>query len=161
MGNTYGYQVVGAWGNPIQVAADSEPEFKAGGITVDWTKVAVLNAENPVTLQDGVIVPVNTQALPGGTILAVVTATGMYGPADTTATDGRQTLARGTTFIVNRTVLITDQRSNHPEALEGGVMWKDRILSLASLGIANAVTQTPPTQAALEAVLPRMRYAAV
>lgn len=38
--------------------------------------------------------------IPSGTALAKITATGLYGPYDSTASDGRQTPAAGSTYLL-------------------------------------------------------------
>ena len=78
-----------------------------------------------------------------------VTNQGKYGPADTTATDGRQTLVRGSVFLVNETVKESDLHSDHPPALEGGKVWKARIL----------VAGNSPALSAIETAMPRLKYA--
>ena len=74
---------------------------------------------------------------------------GNYGIADTGASDGRQTLTRGSVFLVNTTVRELDLHSDHPPALEGGLVWKDRIIAGGS---------GQPTFANLIAAMPRLRF---
>ncbi|MGH9763688.1 MAG: head decoration protein [Blastocatellia bacterium] len=152
MGNGYGQTVVGNWGTSLRLSADGQPEMKAGGITVDWNTVPVVNAGADTTWDDGIVVPAGTKALRYGTVLTQITASGMWGPCDTTAVDGRQAGARGTVFLLDRSVLEDEVKSMYPPVLEGGLVWKDRILA----GGANQMTF-----ANLEAALPRLRYAAV
>lgn len=82
--------------------------------------------------------------------------TGLYGPYDSAASDGRQTLARGNCFILNESVLELDMKSDHPPALDGGRVFKSRILAVA----AGPSLADGPTFAALEAALPRLSYVA-
>jgi hypothetical protein len=56
------------------------------------------------------------------------TNTGMYGPWDSAATDGRATLTNGDCYVVNRTVKEVDPFSAHPEAIYGGRLWRDKLL---------------------------------
>lgn len=76
---SYGRQVIGpTMGHPIMVSFDGQPEWKAGGITLDWATVpAVATA---VTFTDGMVVPVGSSGLPFGTVLTKITASGKYGP---------------------------------------------------------------------------------
>jgi hypothetical protein len=76
------------------------------------------------------------------------TGTNKYGPIDTTATDGRQTMTRGEVYIVNETVLLSELGSDHPPVFEGGLVFADRLL-------VNGVTQ--PTLANLLTAMPGLR----
>jgi hypothetical protein len=58
-----------------------------------------------------------------------------YGPYDPAATDGRQLLVRGDAYILNQTVLenglipgLGGGTSDNPAVLEGGYIWKARVL---------------------------------
>ena len=55
-------------------------------------------------------------------------------------------------WLLDQSVLEDEIKSAHPPVLEGGLVWKDRILA----GGANQMTF-----ANLEAALPRLRYTAV
>lgn len=80
----------------------------------------------------------------------------MYGPYDTAAVDGRQTLTPGAVFIVNETWKETDLHSNHPPVIEGGKVWKARLIATAGThSLANG-----PTFTELLAVLPRLTFVA-
>jgi hypothetical protein len=82
--------------------------------------------------------------------------TGLYGPYDLAATDGRQTCTKGHCFILNGTVKENDLLSNHPEAIYGGLVFKERLIATAGThSLANG-----PTYTELEAALPRLAYAA-
>jgi hypothetical protein len=161
MGNTYGRQVLSpVQGMPIQVSASDKPEFKAIGLTVDWSTVAAVSGSD-VTLNDGTVIKIGNKYLRYGQVLTRITATGKFGPYDPAAADGRQTLARGNVFIVNMTALesglipgLASGPSDHVPALEGGLVWKDRIL--ATTGAASLAAG--PTFATLEPVLPRLQY---
>ena len=74
--------------------------------------------------------------------------TGLYGPSDTSATDGRQTLTRGECFILNQTVLYSELGSDHPPVFDGGAVWADRLL-------VNGANQ--PTLTNLLAAMPRLQ----
>jgi len=67
MPNTYGRRVLGTTGIPVWVSADGSPEWKAGGITIDW---ATITAEVTArTLTDGTIIAAGAKGLEFGTIL--------------------------------------------------------------------------------------------
>ncbi len=105
-----------------------------GTVTVDDTD---LESAGAIT----VTIATTTQGVASG---------GKFGPADLTANDGRQTLTRGSCFLINETVKESDLHSDHPPALEGGKVWKDLLL---------AGTNNQPALAAIEAAMPRLSYA--
>jgi hypothetical protein len=78
----------------------------------------------------------------------------LYGPYDPAAVDGRQTLAIGKAFIIDRTVKESELKSNHPPALEGGRVWAARIIQS---GVATHTLAAGPTYAELIATFPRLR----
>jgi hypothetical protein len=224
---SYGRQLVGtSTGIPIHISADGDPEYKTGGITLDWNTVPAVAVDT--VLGDGVTIPAGQKGLEYGTIVSRITASGKYGPftptaagttlngatlvgattivvasaagivpgdtitidtagnletrtvtavAGTTVTvtpaltlahangvavakpdDGRQTLRRGESFILDETVLQNGPLSfgagatDHPDVLFGGRVWKARI----KMGGANQ-----PTQAAVEAAFPRLVWVTV
>lgn len=221
MGNTFGRQVIaGGTGRPVMLSVDGKPEWKAVGITFDWTTVTA--AASDTTLADGTPIlagekylevgtPVTTiktaeiqtvdlsggddpnggtwtPTVPGygataaqawnvaagdlaaaltalvgapvtvsktgfvytitfppgiGNVAAITTtntlttaastititvgtstqgiaAGGKYGPVDTSATDGRQTMANGDTFLLNQTVKQNELHSDHFPVIIGG-----------------------------------------
>lgn len=91
---------------------------------------------------------------PGGDV-------GKFGPYDPAATDGRATLTRGECFILNETVLqngiipaLGAGATDYPAALEGGSVYKDRLLQS---GVAGHTLALGPTLAELLAAFPRLR----
>jgi hypothetical protein len=85
------------------------------------------------------------------------TSAGLWGPYDPGASDGRQTLTKGDCFILNESIRETgDPHSNHPPALQGGLIWKARILQS---GAATHTLALGPTLAEFEAAFPMIRYA--
>ena len=133
--------------------------FKTGGVTIDWSTVAFVTGA-PVTLADEVVVPVGDQYLRYGQVITKITASGKYGPYDPAAADGRQLLNRGECYLVNVTSLQSPASgvgaiaSDHPTVIEGGMIWRDRLIATAgAASLANG-----PTFATLEAALPLMRY---
>lgn len=246
---SFGREIKDTTGRPIQVSADGRPEWKVGGITVDWSTVDSLTAEE--TLTDGTVVKIGDKVLPYGTVLAHITLgevqtidlsgdadpnggtftisydgqttdtiaynastqvvqdalyalsnidpgdvvvskssfvytltwrkalgnvaevtvdesslesggsitvtiatstggtdSGKYGPADTTASDGRQSLERGNVYILDETVVYSEPGSDHPAVFEGGRIWEQRL----QVG----VTRDGYTQPALSTVLTAM-----
>lgn len=155
---SYGRVATYTTGQPLMVAADAlqNMAWKTGGITMDWATVATVGADT--TLGDGTVIPNGQKGIEYGTVLCRITASGKYGPYNSGATDGRQTLARGECFILNESVLQTAPFgigaavTDHPAVFEGGKVFKDR-LKAAATG-----TVTLPAYAALEAALPLLRY---
>lgn len=108
--------------------------------------------------------------LTGGASTAVVTTgtagagTGVYGPYDSGATDGRQTLARGHCYILNETVLQTGAQglasvaTDNPAVFDGGLVWKAR-LKIGALNPVYLGAGNQPTVAAFETAFPRISYA--
>jgi hypothetical protein len=97
----------------------------------------------------------STALTSGGTVTVTIGTTtqgvanqGKFGPVDTTATDGRQAMARGETYVVNETVLMSELGSDHIPVFEGGLVWQARLL----VGGTNQ-----PTLANLLTALPELR----
>lgn len=88
------------------------------------------------------------------------TGAGKWGPYDPNATDGRQTLTPGECWIINETVIDTGVISglgpvtDHPAVLDGGPVWKARILMTAG----SASLAAGPTIAAVRTAFPRLQY---
>lgn len=123
---------------------------KAGGITLDWSTVPP--ATQARTLPDGRSVAIGEHYLPCGTVLLKIEATGLYGPADASALDGRQTFTsarRGEAFLLNRTVIETDPVSAHPAVFDGGRVHRERL-------VMNGANQ--PTQADVLAMFPDVTF---
>lgn len=161
---TYGRQELTLQlGYELAVSADGYPEWKAGGVTIDWATVAAV-AGTDVTLLDNQVVKVGEKALRYGVVLTKITASGKFGPFDTAATDGRQTLTRGECYVVNTTTreieplkaLGASLATDHPGVIEGGLVWYAKLL------IGSAVNElggpAGPTVANFNAAFPRMRY---
>ncbi len=156
-------------GRSIQVTADGAPKFKAGGVTVDWANVVACPADTGTyygatvtggyaTFEDNVKVAVGEKAIRYGTILMRHTD-GTYRPALT-----GDTLKKSETYIVNETWLEEDRMSNHPGVIDGGRVFRERVI--ASAGTLNnvaaytsAAASVPPTLAQIEAVMPGIVYA--
>ena len=140
--SSFGRQTVGtATGNPIQVLADGRTEgFKTGGVTIDWSTVTAVSGSD-ATLTDGTVVKIGDKYLRYGTILDKITASGKYGPANTGAADGREALARGDSFILNETVVMSEIGSDHVPCFDSGLVFEDRLLTNENVGSANNPTR--------------------
>lgn len=156
MPQTYGRQLLSpVIGIPITVLFNLDDVlWKAGGVTIDWTTVVAASADT--TYLDGNIVKSGYKALRYGQVLCRITATGLFGPFQSTASDGRQTLARESAFILNETVLesgpligMLTGPTSHPGVFYGGLVWRDRLLLS---GVASAPLATPAGAPTLTAV---------
>lgn len=151
----YGRQVIGTVGTSIQVSADGKPVPKLAGVTIDWATVTAVSGAD-VTLADGVVVKIGDKYLRYGQVIARITATGKYGPYDPAAGDGREIApVRGRAYIVNRTALALEPADDHPEVIEGGRVWRARIIQ------SEAATHTlalGPTFVELCAAFPDLRF---
>ena len=175
MGNSLGERTLFtvSGGRSIQVTADGAPKFKAGGVTVDWADIPAVPAtgayfgatvdtttagEEFVTFEDNVKVMVGEKAIRYGTILVKDSGDGKYRLALT-----GDTMKRGETYIVNETWLEDDTMSNHPGVMDGGRMFRERIVASAGTLNNTALYVTgggvPPTLAQMEAVMPGIVYA--
>ncbi len=90
--------------------------------------------------------------------------TGLFGPYDSAANDGRQALARGHCFILNETVLQTGAQgivgvaSDHPAVFSGGLVWKAR-LGIGGVNPSYLGTGNQPSVSAFETAFPDIQYA--
>jgi len=145
---------------PTRVSADGVPSYKTAGVTIDWTTVTAVSVDT--TLADGSIVRSGNKFLRYGQILTMITASKQYGPYDSAATDGRQTLTRGECFILDETVLqyssgspllgaVNDQTGS---LLDGGPVWLARILQA---GTGSASLAAGPTLANLLTAFPSIK----
>lgn len=151
---TFGRQVLGTIGTSIQVSADGRPKAKAGGVTIDWATVAAV-AGADVTWLDNFIVKIGEKGLRYGQVICRITASGKFGPYDPLAADGRQTLAQGACYVINESVNSNDPRSDHPEAIEGGLIFLERVIQS---GVGAHSLAAGPTLAEFQAVFPGFRY---
>lgn len=151
---------------PTRVSADGRPKYKSGGVTVDWTTVTATgsNAGSVTTLADGSVINGVQSLLRYGQIITKITGTGTnktgyFGPYDSAALDGRQTLTRGECFIVDETVLqygtgmagnsvVNDQIGG---VFDAGEAFLDRIIQS---GTATASLALGPTKVNFLAAFP-------
>lgn len=246
---TFGRNIIDSTGVAVQVCADGAPEFKTGGITIDWSTVSAEGSER--TLADGTVIRAGAKGLAFGTVLALIgvaevqtitiTATGgtytltgngettaalaynanaatiqtavrglggvysnvvvtgagpftvtfplalgnvaalvvdaaaatggtvslststagggdgRYGPFASNATDGRQTLRRGQAFVLNESLLESDDVSNHPGVLEGGRMWRAR-LKIGSEANPTSIGGNNPSVSDFNSAFPRATF---
>lgn len=140
----------------LQLLCSHDSLWKAIGITIDWSTVAAVSGAD-VTLKDDTKVVVGDKYLRYGQVLCKITASGKYGPYDPAAADGRQTLARGDAVILNATIVLSElgnRDEEHFGALEGGSVWKDR---LVQAGTGTASLAAGPQLAGLLAAFPQLR----
>jgi hypothetical protein len=153
--STFGQQTIITVGRSPRVSVDGCPEVKQAGITLDWTTVAAV-AGADVTIPDNVVIKIGEKYLRYGQVVCMITATGLFGPYDFAAVDGRATLPPGRVFVLNNTVKENDRASDHGGvAIYGGLIWKARLIATAGThSLANG-----PTYTELLAALPRLQMA--
>jgi hypothetical protein len=160
MGETYGRRILDTFGRSLQLTADGFPEMKHGGVTVDWAATVTAVAGADVTWLDSFVVKIGEKGLRYGQVLTLITSVvggsviGKYGPYDPAATDGRQTLTRGSCFLVNESIHENMNASDHPPVLEGGLVYASRLIQS---GVGAASLAAGPTLANLLAAFPRLR----
>lgn len=142
----YGQQTLGIVGSSLQLIASglSNVRWKVGGITIDWATVTAVGVDT--VIGNGTTVKAGQKYIPMGTVLAKITASGKYGPADTSVSDGRQTVGsaqRSNAFLLNEDLvqnpplgLIQGNASDHPGVFDGGTIWRARLL----VGGTNQIT---------------------
>lgn len=130
MSSDVGKQTIFQGGREIRSLAKEGANWKTGGVTIDWSTVAA-NAGG-TTLPDGTIVPAGTKFLRYGQVLSKITASGKFGPVDTTAADGRQTVTnakRGDAFVLDRTITEAEYGSNTVgDVYDGGNAFFSRLI---------------------------------
>lgn len=150
----FGRTVLATYGREVHVTATDDAEYKVGGVTLDWDLINAVSG-SAATLDDGTIVPVGYKYIRYGTPLAMVTNTGLYAPADSTANNGLQTWTAGRFFVLDTTVLentpgqlgrVVDP--DHPPVIDGGTVYAARM---------NVGGAGQPTLAQVLAVLPRLK----
>lgn len=147
-------------GTPFQVTYDGHIEWKAGSTEIDWSTVAAVSGSDLVLAGDQLTVPIGQKVLVAGQFMCEITATGLYGPYDPAASDGRQTPAAGKCGILNMTVLekgvlgITAGNTTSGNLIEGGRVWYARLRQSVA---ATHTLAAGPTLAELLAALPRLQ----
>jgi hypothetical protein len=160
MAETYGRRILDTFGRSIQLTADGKPEAKAGGVTIDWAATVTAVAGADVTWLDSFVVKIGEKGLRYGQVVCLITSVvggsviGNYGPYDPAATDGRQTLTRGSCFLLNESMHENMAASNHPPVIEGGLVFVSRVIQS---GVGAASLAAGPTLANLLAAFPRLR----
>ena len=153
---------------PTRVSFDGRPQYKPGGVQIDWSVVTATGTNN-TTLGDGSVILPSTKFLRYGQILTKITSTGTnntgyFGPYDPSALDGRQTMTRGEAFIVDETITqyatgtagsgpVNDQVGG---VFDAGTVWKDRILQS---GTNTHTLALGPTLAEVNTLFPAITYA--
>lgn len=145
---------MGTVGGYLQVTADGAPLAKVAGVTLDWATFAAVSGTD-VTLNDGQVIKVGEKFARYGQVIAQITASGKYGPHDPAASDGRQTLAKGKAYVLNRTALQSEPMDEYPEAIEGGRVFRARLLQV---GTGTASLAAGPTMATIETTFPNFTY---
>src|SRR3954463_8251158 len=66
----FGREVLPSLGKSIQLSSDGRPEFKAGGITVDWATITAVSADT--TLDDGVVISNGEKYIRYGQVMCLI-----------------------------------------------------------------------------------------
>jgi hypothetical protein len=140
----------------VQAALDALDNVSVGAITV--TKAGfVYTLTFDGQIGDAPQVTTTSSLTIAGVAGAIAVATGtpgnpsggMFGPVDTTATDGRQTMAQGRTYVLNETVVQSEYMSDTAGGpFFGGQVYVKRL---------NVGGTNQPTLANLLAALPRLQ----
>lgn len=149
-----GRAVLGTIGTSLSVFAKHRQLAKAGGITLDYGTVAVVNAGADVTWSDNFVVKAGWKALRYGQFIARITSgptTGYFGPWDPAAADGRQLIKDGDFFFLAESIAQVDLSADNPPAYFGGDVYKLRMIAIDS------GTPTLATGPLWSAVLPVLR----
>lgn len=137
---------------------DGRPEWKPIGATFDWTTVAAVASDTFVP-GDQLTVPNGQKYLRYGQLMCQITATGLFGPYDSAAADGRQLLVNGNCGFINQTILqngllgFTVANTDNAGLIVGGYVWSVRLIQS---GVAVASLAAGPTLATLLAAMPRL-----
>jgi hypothetical protein len=143
-------EVISTGGRGVQVSADNNPRWKAAGLTLDWSTVTAVSEDT--TLADGTVVKNGDKYIRYGTTLSKITSGGKYGPVDTGASDGRETVTavkRGDAFVLNQTVVLSRDGDVIGGVFDGGLVYKDR-LAIGGSG--------QPTEANFETMFPAITF---
>jgi hypothetical protein len=90
MSNGYGKRDLERIGRRIQVSADGLPDWKTGGITVEWGLVPAVSGADVVVPDEGTTIKIGEKYLPWGLVLCEIGANSSYSLA-VTATGGTMT----------------------------------------------------------------------
>lgn len=123
--STFGLVTLERIGRSPQVSADGNPRAKVGGVTIDWSTVTAATVDTTYESNDFVLS--GDKFIRYGTVVCKITASGLYGPYNAGASDGRQTLTKGNCYVINESVHQTDPHSDHPSVIDGGRVWKQRL----------------------------------
>lgn len=146
---TFGTSALETSGRGVMLSADGDPIWKTGGLSIDWS--VMLEASGDTTLADGTVVKDGDFYCPVGTLLTRITASGKFGRYQSGAGDGRQTLTPGSCYFANQTIVKSSLKSDHVPAVEGGRLWKSRVLS-------SAVSTNPASFSTIVAAFPNVTW---
>lgn len=122
-------------GGATRLSADGYATWMDGGVTIAWELVTAVTVVT--TLPDGTVISPGQKYIDMGAVMVKITSgasAGKYAPADTTATDGRQTLTRGDVGLMDD-VMIQHQAGIFNMVINteitgliiGGLVWRQRI----------------------------------
>lgn len=142
----YGRTVLGRVGGGIQVSADGKPQYKAGGITINWEAITAASSTYQLTPQgeqatidsiDSVnaygwidVVESGEKFIRYGTVMCRLiggTYDGQFVPYGSASGLGSGAISklRGDVYILNESVHYAE---DNPKAIEGGLLYKHRLV---------------------------------
>ena len=128
--STFGQETLEIVGASITVSADGSPKAKNGGITIAWDEISAFAAD--ATFHYEQVVKAGDKFLRYGTILQKIVGgsnAGKYAPAGITLAGGATfSTARGDVFILNESIHEYERASDFPSVIEGGRVYKNRLL---------------------------------
>lgn len=149
---SYGQNQIASAGQGQRVlAVPHTGQFKAGGVTIDWDTVDAVSG-SAVTLDDETVIPIGEKYIRYGTVISKISATGKYGPADTSENDGREVVTaaqRGSSFILDETVIESVDGDVVGGCLYGGQLFRDHM---------NIAGTDQPTDANVMTMFPQVEF---
>lgn len=131
--STFGRYDFGKFGSGISCTADGSPVAKVAGVRLAWGAIPAVAAAR--VFKDADTVDAGEKFVRYGTIICRITAAtdatevGKFMPYMALPGGGRTlSTEEGDVFLVNRSVRENDVLSDHAEALDGGRMYKRRLL---------------------------------
>ena len=171
---TFGQRVVEKVGGRYTVSAAGNITEKTAGVTIYWGAVTAASVDAVVLPSYGSVVGTSfsdynqgadsyvtagDKYLRLGTVLCRLsggTAAGKFAPYGSTSIGGGTLLkTKGNMYILNRTVFEKVSGSDHCPVIEGGKVFKARLVAFAG----SADTAAGPTTAEFDAAFPTVLYA--
>lgn len=161
---SYGRETLDVFGaTGITVTADGAPVAKVAAATLSWAGVPAHDAAERTFKHDD-LVDATEKFIRYGTVICRITAAtdgsevGKFMPYMATPGGGRTlSTAEGDVFVVNESIHYGDRNSDYPVAIDGGRVYKRRLLVVGygdgtegvNTAVAGAVTRSTTTVASI------------